>query len=158
MPFALQHGPSQHLQWPAGRLRPPLHITNLGLPRQEVAFAQHHASPSGIAAKELRRPAQWVGPRREQRQIPARRCLVRCFQQCLIWGNSYQSLVPDQFPCQPQEGLLEVVIGLGRNIIVLEILFAVESDGFRLNLTLLDIDFVAGEDDWDVLANTDKVT
>ena len=33
-----------------------------------------------------------------------------------------------------------------------------ESDGLRLDLALLDVDFIAGEDDWDVLADTDKVT
>jgi hypothetical protein len=34
----------------------------------------------------------------------------------------------------------------------------VEGNGFRLYLALLDIDLVAGEDDWDVLAHTDQIT
>ena len=32
-----------------------------------------------------------------------------------------------------------------------------KSDGFGLDFTLLDIDFVAAEDDWDVFANADKI-
>jgi hypothetical protein len=34
----------------------------------------------------------------------------------------------------------------------------VEGDGLGLDLALLDIDFVAGEDNGDVLADTDKIT
>lgn len=33
-----------------------------------------------------------------------------------------------------------------------------EGDGLGLDLSLLDVDLVAAEDDWDVLANTDEVT
>jgi len=33
-----------------------------------------------------------------------------------------------------------------------------ESDRLRLNLTLLDVDLITTEDDWDVLANTDEIT
>ena len=33
-----------------------------------------------------------------------------------------------------------------------------ESDGFRLDFALFDVDFVAGENDWDVLADADEVT
>ena len=33
-----------------------------------------------------------------------------------------------------------------------------ESDGLGLHLSLFDIDFVAAEDDGDLLANADKVT
>jgi hypothetical protein len=66
--------------------------------------------------------------------------------------------VADQLPSQPEEGLLEVVVGLGGDIVVLQILLAVEGNGLSLDFSLLDIDFVAGEDDWDVFADTDKVT
>jgi hypothetical protein len=40
----------------------------------------------------------------------------------------------------------------------LQILLAVKGDGLSLDFSLLDIDFVAGEDDRDVFADTDKVT
>ena len=33
-----------------------------------------------------------------------------------------------------------------------------ESDGLRLHFTLFDVDFVAAKNDWDLFANTDKVT
>lgn len=33
-----------------------------------------------------------------------------------------------------------------------------ESDGLGLHFTLLDVDLVAAKDDWDLFADTDKVT
>ncbi len=39
----------------------------------------------------------------------------------------------------------------------MKVLFPVKSDGFGLDFTLLDIDFVAAEDDGDVFANTDEI-
>lgn len=71
---------------------------------------------------------------------------------------SYQSGVADELPCEPQEGLLEVVVRLGGDVVVLEVLLAVEGDGLGLDLALLDVDLVAGQDDRDVLADTDEVT
>jgi hypothetical protein len=73
-------------------------------------------------------------------------------------GLAYQSLVADELPREPQEGLLEVVVGLGGDVVVLEVLLAVEGDGLGLDLALLDVDLVAGQDDGDVLANADQVT
>ena len=70
---------------------------------------------------------------------------------------TYQSLVADELPCEPQEGLLEVVVGLGGDVVVLEVLLAVEGDGLGLDLALLDIDLVSAKDDRDVLADTDEV-
>jgi hypothetical protein len=71
---------------------------------------------------------------------------------------SYQSLVTDEFPGKPEEGLLEVVVRLSGDIVVLKVLLAVESDGLGLDLALLDIDLVSGQNDGDVLADTDKIT
>ena len=59
---------------------------------------------------------------------------------------------------QPEEGLLEVVVGLGGDIVVLERLLAVEVNCFGLDLALLDIDLVTAENNWDVFADTDKIT
>jgi hypothetical protein len=79
------------------------------------------------------------------------------WSQC--WGsNELKAGVADELSGQPQEGLLEVVVGLGRNVVVLEVLLAVESDGLGLDLTFLNIDLVTGQDDRDVLANSDEVT
>ena len=72
--------------------------------------------------------------------------------------HAYQSLVADELPCEPQEGLLEVVVGLGGDVVVLEVLHAVEGDGLGLDLALLDIDLVAGQNNGDVLADADQVT
>ena len=56
---------------------------------------------------------------------------------------------------QPQEGLLEVIVGLGGDVVVLQIFLAVKGDCLGLDLSLLHIDFVAGEDDRNILADTD---
>ena len=70
---------------------------------------------------------------------------------------TFQCWVSNKLTCQPKEGLLEVIIGLGRDIIVLKVLLSVEGDGLGLDLALLDIDLVSGQDDRDVLANTNQV-
>lgn len=75
-----------------------------------------------------------------------------------IGAKTHQALVADQLASEPQEGLLEVVVGLGRDIVVLEVLLAVESDGLGLHLALLNIDLVTAENDGDVLADTDEIT
>ena len=67
-------------------------------------------------------------------------------------------MVADQLSCEPEERLLEVVVGLGGDIVVLEVLLAVECDRLGLDLALLHIDFVTAQNDRDVLADTDEVT
>jgi hypothetical protein len=66
--------------------------------------------------------------------------------------------VANQLTGKPQERLLKVVVGLGRDIIVLQVLLAVEGDSLGLDLTLLDIDLVTAKNNWDVFADTDKIT
>ena len=56
---------------------------------------------------------------------------------------TYQGRVADKLSCQPQEGLFEVVVGFGGDIIVLQVLLAMESDSLGLHFTLFDVDFVA---------------
>jgi hypothetical protein len=73
-------------------------------------------------------------------------------------GDEIKGLVADKFPGEPEERLLKVVVGLGRNVVVLQVLLSVEGDGLGLDLALLDIDLVTGEDNGDVLADTDEVT
>ena len=73
-------------------------------------------------------------------------------------GNTYQSLVTNELASEPEERLLEVVIRLGRNIIILQVFLAMESNRLGLDFAFLDVDFVAAEDDGDVLADTDEVT
>lgn len=45
--------------------------------------------------------------------------------------------VPNEFACQPEERLLEVVVRLGRDLEILEVLFPVEGDGTGVDLALL---------------------
>lgn len=73
-------------------------------------------------------------------------------------GRAYQSRVANKLAGEPEEGLLEVVVGLGRDVVVLEVLFPVEGDGLGLHLALLDVDLVAAENDGDVLADTGEIT
>ena len=73
-------------------------------------------------------------------------------------GHKLERAVSDQFPSKPEERLLEVVVGLCRDVVVLEVLLSVESDGLCLDLPLLHIDLVAAENDWDVFANSDDIT
>lgn len=72
--------------------------------------------------------------------------------------DTYQRGVADELAGEPQEGLLEVVVGLGGDVVVLEVLLAVEGDGLGLDLALLDIDLVTAENDGNVLTDTDEIT
>jgi hypothetical protein len=56
-----------------------------------------------------------------------------------------------------QEGLLKIVVGLGGDVVILEILLAMESDGLGLYFALLDIDFVSGKNNGDIFADTDEI-
>ena len=75
-----------------------------------------------------------------------------------IWASTYQTQVADELASQPEERLLKVVVGLGRNVIVLQVLLAVERNGLGLDLALLDVDLVTAKDDGDILANTNEIT
>jgi hypothetical protein len=72
--------------------------------------------------------------------------------------NAYKAGVSSQLPGQPEERLLKVVVRLGRNIVVLQVLLSVECDCLGLDFSLLHIDLVTAENDWDVLADTDEIT
>ena len=88
--------------------------------------------------------------------------------ECRIDGNLRRSQgrrrdklqvgVSGQLTREPQEGLLKVVIGLGRDIVVLQVLFAMESDGLGLDLAFLDIDLVSAQNDRNVFADANQVT
>lgn len=73
-------------------------------------------------------------------------------------GKAYESRVTAKFARKPKEGFLEVVVRLGRDVVVLQVLLPMEGDSLGLDLALLDINLVAAEDDGDVLADADEVT
>jgi len=72
--------------------------------------------------------------------------------------NKDQIGLAKELSSKPEERLLEVVIAARRDIVVLEILLAVECDLLSLHLSVLDVDLVAAENDWDMLANANKIT
>lgn len=73
-------------------------------------------------------------------------------------SNKLEGGVADELSCKPKEWLLKVIIGFGRDVVVLQVLFAMESNGFRLDFTFFDVDLVSAENNWDIFANTDKIT
>ena len=125
-------------------------------PHRAEASERRPASPSGTAREQPGRPGPQEEPERGRRRIPGNRVSDVAFRSAL--GLPYQSLVADEFPGEPEEGLLEVVVRLGGDVVVLEVLLAVEGDGLGLDLALLNVDLVTGQDDGDVLADTDEIT
>jgi hypothetical protein len=65
--------------------------------------------------------------------------------------------LPDESAQEPDEGLLELIVALSRDIVVLQVLLSVESDLLGLDLAVLHVNLVADEDDGNVLADTDKI-
>ncbi len=108
-------------------------------------------------------------PRQAQEQVQRRTLELGC---CAIDGTSANnrmrqrySNIPNQLPRKPQERLLEVVVGFGRDFKVLEVLLSVEGDRASLHFSLLrvideiedrlqsvrtnlNIDFVAHKEQW----------
>ncbi|BAS95462.1 Os05g0574550 [Oryza sativa Japonica Group] len=64
-----------------------------------------------------------------------------------------RELLPSKLPCKIKEGLLKVVVALGRNFIVLEILLPVECDLLGFNLPVLHINLVTTQDNGDVFTH-----
>ena len=73
-------------------------------------------------------------------------------------GDSPQVRISSQFSSNPEEGLFKVVVRFGRNVIVLKILLSVEDNGLCLNLSVLNIHFVATQHNWDVLTHSYQIS
>lgn len=86
--------------------------------------------------------------------------LVDCnLRWCQSWGcDELKSAVSDQFSGQPEEWLLEVVVGLSGDVVVLQVLLSVKCDSLSLDLSLLHVDLVTAKDNRDVFADTNNVT
>ena len=65
--------------------------------------------------------------------------------------------VADEALEEPDEGLFVLVVGLGRDIVVLEVPSSVEDDLGGLHLSLFDIGLVADQNDWDVGGDSGQV-
>lgn len=128
-------------------------------PRRAEAWPRPPPSPWRTGQGASRRPERWGAQERGRQRTPV---LVGQQGYLCVWdssaGGTYKAGVADELASQPEEGLLEVVVGLGGDVVVLQVLLAVEGDGLGLDLSLLDVDLVAAEDDRDVLADTDEVT
>jgi hypothetical protein len=82
-----------------------------------------------------------------------------CFFFFLVYmGGTNQLGVANQLASKPQEGLLEVVVGLGGDVVVLKVLLPVEGNSLGLDLSLLDVDLVTAQDNGDVFADADEIT
>jgi hypothetical protein len=71
--------------------------------------------------------------------------------------NQGEVNVVDHATEQPDERLLELVVALGRDVVVLEVLLAVEGDLLGLNLAVTHVNFVADKYDRDGLAHTGEI-
>jgi len=57
----------------------------------------------------------------------------------------------------PEEGLLILIVTLGRNIIILQVSLSVECDLTSFNLSILTVDLVANEHHGDVVTNSGQI-
>ena len=64
---------------------------------------------------------------------------------------------PNELLAEVQERTLELVVALGRDLVVLQVLLAVEGDLLGLDLAVLDVDLVAAQHDRDALAHAHEV-
>lgn len=62
-------------------------------------------------------------------------------------------LLPGKLPCKVKEGLLKIIVALGRYLIVLQILLPVEGNLLGLNLPVLHINLVSAENYGYILTN-----
>lgn len=69
-----------------------------------------------------------------------------------------QLIVSGEFAGQPEKGFFKVVVRLGGDIVVLQVLLAVEGDLLGLDFTVLDFHLVSGEYNGNILANTGEIT
>ena len=72
-------------------------------------------------------------------------------------SNELEVALVRQSSGQPEEGLLEVVVAPGAEVIVLQVPLSVELDVLCLNLAVLHINLVPNKDDGNVLAHPHNV-
>ena len=68
-----------------------------------------------------------------------------------------KGIVAGEFLGNPQKRLLEVVIDLGRDLVVLEILLSVEGNLLGFNFSIFDFNLVAAKNNGNVVANTNQI-
>ena len=78
------------------------------------------------------------------------------------WGekrslNQSKVLVIDHATEKPDEWLFELVVALGTNVVVLQVLFTVEGNLLGLHLSVTDINLIANKNNRDGLADTGQI-
>jgi len=68
-----------------------------------------------------------------------------------------QLVVSRQLASQPKKGFLKVVVGLCRNVIVLQILLTVKGNLLGLDLAVFDFHFVSSQDYGDVFTDASEI-
>ena len=80
----------------------------------------------------------------------------------LDWGqnwclNKHEVRVIGKTAKEPDEGLLKLIVALGRDVVVLQVLLSVESDLSGFDSSVLLVDLVSDKDDGDVIADPGEV-
>lgn len=114
------------------------------------------------------RLVRWEEQGQYQRRTPIREIVsqVLYFSALLLSLRSrwtvkvlaYQLWIANQLPSQPQKWLLKVVIALGANVVILQVLFAMEGDGLGFDFAFFDVDLISYEHDGYIFTDTDQVT
>ena len=65
--------------------------------------------------------------------------------------------ITDELAGEPEEGLFKVVVGLGRDVIVLQVLLAVKCNSLCLHLSVLHIHLVSHQNNGDILTDTHEI-
>lgn len=71
--------------------------------------------------------------------------------------NKIEIWVTNKLSKKIQERFLELIVRLGRYIIVLQVSLSVNGDLIGLDLSVLDISLVSNKTNWDIWSNLDKV-
>ena len=66
--------------------------------------------------------------------------------------------ISNQFPSQPKEWLLEVVVTLRRDIVVLKVLLPVKDNRLCLDFPVLDVDFVSTQSNGYVFTDSNQIS
>ena len=76
-----------------------------------------------------------------------------CYSICIAIKRNIMTTIPTLRACKVEKRLLEVVVALGRDLVVLEIFLPVVSHRLGLHLPVLHIHLVAAQDNRDVLTH-----
>lgn len=65
--------------------------------------------------------------------------------------------ISEQLSGEPEEWLFEVIVRLCGDVVVLEVLLSVEGDGLGLHFTVLDVDLISAENNWNVFTYSGQI-